>query len=465
MRGEQAVRTLDADHSLRNEGDSVLDTRGTLDLELGRLRLVPPGARRSTLRSVAYRLGQLARQGQVEWPAIECQLLGQALDAGLDEDDARSVIRGARVASIAGPEDPEHPVRVPTNARAAPALTRAGRTPRGRKGLPVSYLDLDAYAVNGIPPISWLLPGWLVEGDIAILAGAASIGKSTTVAALAVALASGSEWCGITPTTARRVLLFDEEQGEQATARLFLRLGAPHPNLRVASGQGIRLDSDEGVARLQREIVAFNANVVVIDSVQQAFGTADENSATEIGAVYQRVFRLRDMYEVTFLLVHHKRKSNPDVRQEALELVRGSTAHGTQASTVWYASSGDAGRSVNIVQAKRRGATKTSLTVAYHEDGEDGPITLSGEGAVRDPETAVERASELIVAYLAGHGTAKRAAILKAAKAGGFSEAALDRALKHLKRVKRVEQSGRGIYTLRGESNPQLGEAPSLTEI
>lgn len=314
-------------------------------------------------------------------------------------------------------------------------------------GAGIQYLDLEKIKAEGIPPIRWLLPGWLAERDIAVVAGAGGIGKSTLVSDLAVAIASARPWCGVAPTRQGSVLFFDEEQGDEQTARTILRLGAPVPGLKVASGQGIRLDTPEGIALLEHEIAAAKPALVVLDSVQQTFGGAKENDATEIGAVYRGLFQLRDRYGVTFLLVHHKKKSQ-GYQVDALELVRGSTAHGTQAATVWYAYPGPGGDRLNLRQVKRRGAPKLSLIVAYDAEGEDGPITLTGEGAVAEAETALERASELIVERLADRGPCRWAELKQAGPAAKVAERTLKRARDHLLKVGSISSPKRGWYEL-----------------
>jgi hypothetical protein len=265
---------------------------------------------------------------------------------------------------------------------------------------------------------------------------------------MAVSLASGRSWCGITPTRPCRVLCFDEEQDEGTTARLFLRLGAPVRNLRVASGQGIRIDTPGGVARLEREIAATRPDVVILDSVQQVFGAISEKDNTVLGLAYREIFRLRDTYGVAFILIHHKRKSSADHVVEAIELVRGGTAHGTQASTVWSAS-GDGATHMDLVQAKRRGARKQSLRIAYHEEGPDGPITLTGEGPVENKDTLLARVSEWVVELLADKTEMKRAAIVEAGKFANHTEDSIDEALKHLVGIGRVVKPKRGWYALK----------------
>lgn len=260
-------------------------------------------------------------------------------------------------------------------------------------------------------------------------------------------MAEGRPWCGIEPTRPVKVLLFDEEQDENTAARLLLRLGQPSENLLVAVGQGLRMDTAEGIARIEAEINEHRPDLVIGDSVQQLFGAADENSATAIGGVYRELFRLRDTYKLAFLLLHHKRKESQYFRTEALEMVRGSTAHGTQSSTVWVAHS-PGGNRLNIVQPKRRGAPKLSLVILYEESEENGSISLIGGGTVEAAETAKDAALEWIVAYLAGQGAAcRRQAILEAAMTEGHAKPTIERALKFLtENLRTVQKIGRGWY-------------------
>jgi hypothetical protein len=123
-----------------------------------------------------------------------------------------------------------------------PRVSLAGES---RPALP--FLGLDEIAANGIPPIPWLIEGWLARRNIVLLAGRAGAGKSTLVVNLAVAIASGRDWCGLKPVETGSVIYCDEEAGEAEIARQCLRHGALGlPNLHISSCVGLRLD-DEGI--------------------------------------------------------------------------------------------------------------------------------------------------------------------------------------------------------------------------
>jgi len=319
---------------------------------------------------------------------------------------------------------------------------------------PISLIDLPKIARDGIPKISWLIEGWLAQGDIAMLAGAGGIGKSTTAAHLAVAVAKGETWLDIAVTKPLRVLYLDEEQGEADTARLFLRLDGICSNLMTAAGQGISLATEDGFAKLASSIEILSPDLVILDSVQQTFGATNENDSAEIGKAYRKLFELRDLHGTTFLLLHHKRKTS-QLKSDILELVRGSTAHGTQCSTVWFAEPAAPGK-INIRMAKRRGAKKLTTQIAYDEpQGPNGPIVLTSYGSPDEGESATEQCADLIITFLASVPYAKSSAIDSIATNAGFSRPSVRRALTNLMRWDSIEKPQRGVYRLKTATNDQ----------
>jgi hypothetical protein len=326
------------------------------------------------------------------------------------------------------------------------------------------YLNLDDIAAKGVPPIDWLVPRWLVRGDVAIVAGPAYSGKSTTISDLMVAIASGRSWCGIAPTTTGDVLAFDEEQGEAATARLFLRLGAKGlTRLRVASGQGVNVAAADGFARLEREIAKACPLVVMLDSATQVFAGIDENSAEQVAPIFGRLFKLRDKYGTTFVILHHLKKPPAEGKVDLLASVRGTTAWGTQASTVWVAQRVD-DVTIDLLQAKRRGASPTSLRISYSEEcGGGGAITLSG-GTRPDPGDAKRLAlHESIRGVLAGDPARFRTRVELRDEVGG-RQATLNEAVTRMIESGELEPGKAGGVRLRDSAIPADSRSPESGE-
>jgi archaellum biogenesis ATPase FlaH len=311
----------------------------------------------------------------------------------------------------------------------------------------IEYLDLEHIAAYGVPDIEWLIPGWLTVGDIVVIAGRGGIGKSTLIADLAVACATPRLWCGLLPEQETRVLYFDEEQGEADLSRLFIRLNGINPNLRVASGQGIRLDDPQSVEKLDKEISAHKAQLVCFDSLQQVIGGTDENSAHDVGLIYNHLFKLRDKYKCAFIGVHHTRKSSTNQGKiERIELIRGSTAFVTQSSAAWICTQYSRDTMDLHVEKRRGGAPKLSMRIQYQSNNENDPIRLTSIGNA-DPDTALESCSESIMDLL-GKRDLSRKEIWQAVKSPEITSKTLDRTLAHLFKIGSIHKPKYGIYSL-----------------
>jgi hypothetical protein len=313
-------------------------------------------------------------------------------------------------------------------------------------------VDLEAIAANGIPPVPWLIEGWLAEDDVAILAGGAYSGKSTLSYDLAQALSSGRPWCGIEPEKAVRVMVIDEEQGRRAAARLMLRLGGYNPNLMLFSGVGFTVGTEESLSLLEREIAEFKPGLVVFDSMTHLLaGIESENDSMLMGEIFRRLHKLREDHNTAILVIDHRGKwgrLGMPAPSELLDLIlRGSTVKGTQASAVFaMIRVDDAG--ANLIQAKRReGDRLLSLRIVY-EVTDDDQIVLRGLGAPDDLLGKGVKAQLWVTAYLQDRGIAARSEILAAGVAAEHESRAIERALTDLKRSRRIETQKRGIYRL-----------------
>ena len=332
---------------------------------------------------------------------------------------------------------------------AATELADSAAAPGGHAAERIEFLDLEAIQASGIPPVPWIVDGWLAEEDIALISGDGGIGKSTTVAALAIAVATGGIWCGLPVKRSGHVLVLDEEQSVREVSRLCLRLGAPHDNLHVACQQGVNLTSAMGLKRIETALAEHRPILTVFDSVQQVFAGVDGNNAGEVAAVYAELFRLRREYGTAFTLIGHLRKPPPDGQTSKLHLVHGSVAFGTQASTVWVATQ-PAKNLLDLFQVKRRDGERTSLRIRYQTEGPNESITLTGEGEIEEQETITERAQDFIVSFLSSHGISPTGWIVQAGavEQPAIPERTVKRALKHLTGLGSVQRVKRGYFGL-----------------
>ena len=406
-------------------------------------QVIPQGQRDNTLYRIAchYRaqgcsepeiLDHIAREN-----ASRCQ-------PPLDYDALRRIARSAATKPPGSPEARPQPQTVQT--------TRELDEVR-----PYAALDLWEIAANGIPELDWLIPGWLVAKDIAILGGEAFAGKSTTAAALARALSSGEPWLGIQPSRRVPVLFFDEEQGEEMVARLFLHLGGPVPGLNVHSGQGVNLSNTSSLERLVATIHSVGPPpVVILDSVQQVFGVDDANSATKVGQVYGNLFRMRDSLGCTFVLLHHVSKPGPNASSSdrlSLHRLRDSSAHSTQASTVWFQQK-SSDSSSDLFQVKRRGSKPRSLHIECEQT--DDSITLSAEDAAL-AMTKADTVAEEIAKYVRSRRETTRREINEIGSRIEASTTLVDDVISRLIRDRSIYRLRRGVYAANAlPDDPQI---------
>jgi hypothetical protein len=320
----------------------------------------------------------------------------------------------------------------------------------------IELTSLGAIAKEGIPALDWVLHRWVVRKDIVLFYGGGGIGKSTTAGAMAVALSQGKAWLGIEPDRAYRVLWIDEEQGLEEASRTLLRLGADD-RLMFASGEEVRINSDEGAERLSALLADKKPEIVFIDSTAQA-AVGVTNDPGDVTAVYSRLFTLRDRHDVVIVLIHHQNKSQTGTRNARggprLERAMGSQYWNTQASTAWFCEPGP-DHSLNITQEKRRGASKANIVATYSTpEGEDGPIVIASGGEIEDTRSEISGCSEWIAQLIHDNGAMMKKAEIAAANAGlekPYAERTLEDALTHGKdeRTGFLTQPQYGYYDVR----------------
>jgi hypothetical protein len=226
--------------------------------------------------------------------------------------------------------------------------------------------------------------------------------------------------------------------------------------------QGFCLNTPEGIARIERVIRDSRPEVVIFDSLLEVFGLENENDNAETGRIYKsQVFRLRDQYGLCPVLIHHKKKTQGQIVQELIELVRGSSAHGGACSTIWYMNR-NGNESADLRQAKRRECQPLAMRIGYREDGADGPIYLTGEGEIEQTDTQIEKCMAWLLGFVGDRGTVKTADINCAARLEGYSPKTIKTAMRIMSKAGPLQKPARGLYrcprgTFEGPSRDQEG--------
>lgn len=331
---------------------------------------------------------------------------------------------------------------------------------------PLPTLDLDHMT---IPPLRYLVPEWIVEGEIIGVAGPPKIGKTTLLAHMIVALSAGVASCiSRAPAAPEPVWWLDCEQGKIGTARLFTRLGAPTPHLHITAGEYASLRDRSSQQRIEATIHHLKPRLVVLDAWSSLNPGARENDSQEASALMQKIQQWRDTYHLSFAIIMHSRKSPRDgAPDDDVQSIRGSSALAASLDSIIKANPVEHGSALDFsVVARRGGGSKPSARVAYSEpEGPEGPISLVSSGTPRQSET--ERLYDQLLAIFPHDGAEIRRSALfdqmpdrpTEERAGKQFSDLFDRALKALDRDGAVEKTRRGYYR-RLTAAPTRAEEP-----
>lgn len=192
-------------------------------------------------------------------------------------------------------------------------------------------------------PISELLampeeePDWLVDqlftvGSNGWVAAEPKVGKSWVVLELAYALSTGQPFLGRFAIKQPRVVLYiQEEDSIQRVLRRLKRIikgdamrQAPRDDYFLWSVRaGFKLDDLLWLEAIRQEIIAYRAEVIVLDVFNRLHGS-DENKQAEMTAILNRLTRLTNDYGCSFIIVHHNRKPQQGNEARGNQMMRGS---------------------------------------------------------------------------------------------------------------------------------------------
>ena len=215
---------------------------------------------------------------------------------------------------------------------------------------PKRYKLLDCVAIQNLPPLTWCIRGVFPTKGLAAMYGASRSGKSFLALDMAAAIASGEPWFGLKTTATPVVYLWLEAQSgiPKRVAALTLERGKTLPaDLRIVTEQ-FNLTVQQDVQDLAAAIPA--GSVVIIDTLNRAAPTVDENSSKEMGVILQACREIQLLTNGLVILIHHPGK----------DASKGLRGH----SSVFAALDG-------AIEVEHN-ATGRSWTIAKSKDGEDG---------------------------------------------------------------------------------------------
>ena len=187
-------------------------------------------------------------------------------------------------------------------------------------------------------PVRWLWDGWLAQGKLHILAGAAGAGKTTIALRLAATVTRGGRWPDGTSCPVGSVLIasFEDDPTDTLAPRL-IAMGADMTRIKflpgVREGGKLRsLNAGDHASLLAEAIAQHDVRLVIVDPVISALGAFDSHKNAETRQALQPLCDVAAGTKAAVLGIAHLSKGT--VGRDPLERVSGSLAFGALARVV-----------------------------------------------------------------------------------------------------------------------------------
>jgi hypothetical protein len=293
--------------------------------------------------------------------------------------------------------------------------------------------------------VDWFWQNWLARGKLHILAGHPGDGKSTLTAWLAAVLSNGAVLPdgSIAPELGTLFLLGEDAADDTLRPRLDLH-GADVGKIAyvravIDGGRRSVLNLSKHLDQIRDALKTGRYGVLVVDPLTAFMPKTDRNAEGDVRDVLTPLADVADETGAAVLAVMHLGKGSGDKGRRLLQSILGATAFGAAARVVWMnAELPDSGDPVKrILQVKKSNIGPKPPPYEWAR-AIDGPVIWHGQSE-RDIEdvlsgskvSALETACDFLRRELA-NGARTQGRLVQAAKTEGISEAALQRAKKHL---------------------------------
>lgn len=248
---------------------------------------IPDGRRNKTLASYA---GAMRRKGMTEGEILAALLVvnEQRCKPPLDRAEVERIAKGI--------------------TRYAPGDPALEEVPE------IEIFTLADILADDMPLPPDVVEGFLPGEAAVLISGPGGDGKSYAMLDLAVCVARGTPWLGLN-VIKTPVLILDLEN-KKALMRVRVQrvlnghglLDSP-PAVSIAFDVGAMLDADDGAFEIVRQAEKVGAGLVVLDSLVDFLGEAEENSNPEMARVAERLRLIAERAGATILAVHHTPKA------------------------------------------------------------------------------------------------------------------------------------------------------------
>ena len=171
------------------------------------------------------------------------------------------------------------------------------------------YRLLKSVDLRNLPPLTWRIHGVLPAKGLASIYGPSASGKSFLALDAAAAIASGEDWFGL--RVAQASVVYVALEGE-AGLRLRVQAWETHTGRTLPVNivlQSFNLNELRDVQDLAAAVLTVGSGaVILLDTLNRAAPTADENSSRDMGAILEAAKALQLLTSGLVVLVHHTGK-------------------------------------------------------------------------------------------------------------------------------------------------------------
>jgi len=181
----------------------------------------------------------------------------------------------------------------------------------------------DVHYLRNMPPVEWLVDGWLTKHGFAVLYGEPGAGKSFIAIDMALSIAYGKAWHDC--AAQRGAVLYIAGEGVGGLGKRIKAWQAHHKLTAdvpfYVLPTAVRFREPDDVERLLRTIDSLDTkfSAVFVDTVARALLGGDENSATDMGMFVDACEVVKRHCGCAVVAIHHSGK-------DAARGMRGSTA-------------------------------------------------------------------------------------------------------------------------------------------
>ncbi|MFC2024421.1 AAA family ATPase [Chloroflexota bacterium] len=278
---------------------------------------------------------------------------------------------------------------------------------------------------------------FLYEQSIAVLNSVAGVGKTTLCYNIAAHGAEGTSLAQIPFSRAISVLYADLEtsHGLRASKLKLISDDNPPDNLYFIPD----LDFIENYNELKEIVIAKSIDLLIVDTINEAFNTRDEQDNAEANRQFAYVKTLRDETNCSILLLAHSGKGEQAHKAYS---TRGASARGALVDVVLNLKDVTEDEICLSKDKDRIGGGKEKLYLK--KAGEDTFEVIEHEDAM---ETSLLIRAERFVLQNIEDGISQTKEFVEKGFSEGYSKPTIERALTNLFHARKINRLKKGLYT------------------